>query len=356
MEHDKGIRYFLGGNTAAGFYSLYDEFTQPEAGDFLWIIKGGPGCGKSSFMKRIARAAEGNGLTVERILCSGDPESLDGIYIRQARCAYVDGTAPHVQEAALPGVSQLYLDLGAYYHPQGLAEHKEELKQLFVRYRRDYRQAYDLLQAAGLSGPAGPADGSVRSDVARRAASMARRWLPEGDGGRIIRRFLSAYTCAGPVFLWETAAALCPRICTLDNELGLASTFLESILGQCRIRGLSAVACPDPLRPEETEAVLIPEAGIGFLAVTRARPYPGQVWRHLRLDAMAGADALRSGRESRRRAQRRRELLLYDAGQALAAAKAKHDQLEAVYNPYVDFSGVYDLCEAHTDYLLGRLE
>ena len=98
MQHDKGIRYFLGGNTGAGFYSLYDGFTDSEAGDFLWIIKGGPGCGKSSFMKRIARSAEGAGMTVERVLCSGDPESLDGIYIREARCAYVDGTAPHVQE------------------------------------------------------------------------------------------------------------------------------------------------------------------------------------------------------------------------------------------------------------------
>ncbi len=356
MQHDKGIRYFLGGNTGAGFYSLYDGFTDSEAGDFLWIIKGGPGCGKSSFMKRIARSAEGAGMTVERVLCSGDPESLDGIYIREARCAYVDGTAPHVQEAKLPGACQLYLDLGAYYHPQALSARREELNQLFQRYREEYRKAYDLLKAAGLAGPAGTAEGAVRADVARRAASMARRWLPEGPGGRVRRRFLSAYTCAGPVYLWETAALLCPRVCTLDNELGLADTFLTGILDQCRVRGLSAIACPDPLRPEETEAVLIPEAGVGFVATTRARPYPGEVWRHLRLDAMAGADTIRAGREERRRAQHRRELLLQDAGQALASAKAWHDRLEAVYNPYVDFSGVYDLCEAHADYLLGRLE
>ena len=40
-------RYFLGGNTASGFVSFYGQFCRgPE--DFLWVIKGGPGCGKST--------------------------------------------------------------------------------------------------------------------------------------------------------------------------------------------------------------------------------------------------------------------------------------------------------------------
>jgi nucleoside-triphosphatase THEP1 len=34
-------------------------------GDFLWVIKGGPGCGKSEFMSRVAGAAESVGLEVE---------------------------------------------------------------------------------------------------------------------------------------------------------------------------------------------------------------------------------------------------------------------------------------------------
>ena len=38
-------RFFLGANSKSGFYSLYDNFTDPAAGDFLWVLKGGPGCG-----------------------------------------------------------------------------------------------------------------------------------------------------------------------------------------------------------------------------------------------------------------------------------------------------------------------
>ena len=42
--------YFLGANTASGFRSLYGGFCRG-AGDYLRIVKGGPGTGKSGFMR-----------------------------------------------------------------------------------------------------------------------------------------------------------------------------------------------------------------------------------------------------------------------------------------------------------------
>lgn len=93
------ISYFLGANSYRGFYSLYDDLVSLPDVSRLFIIKGGAGCGKSTFMKTIATAANDAGLDVERVLCSGDPESLDGIFIPRLRVAYVDGTAPH---AAVP--------------------------------------------------------------------------------------------------------------------------------------------------------------------------------------------------------------------------------------------------------------
>ena len=68
-------RYFLGANTAKGFFSVYEDFCKPDSGNFLYVIKGGPGCGKSSFMKKIGKAAEDAGLDVEYVLCSADPDS-----------------------------------------------------------------------------------------------------------------------------------------------------------------------------------------------------------------------------------------------------------------------------------------
>ena len=69
-------RYFLGANTGKGFVSLYDEFCKPESGNFLYVIKGGPGCGKSSFMKKIGKAAEDAGLDVEYVIAFSFPRGM----------------------------------------------------------------------------------------------------------------------------------------------------------------------------------------------------------------------------------------------------------------------------------------
>ena len=88
------IRYFLGGNTPTGFYSLYHQLSEPERLRALYIIKGGPGSGKSTLMRRVERHAQAAGLETEQVLCSGDPDSLDAVMIPGLGAALVDGTAP----------------------------------------------------------------------------------------------------------------------------------------------------------------------------------------------------------------------------------------------------------------------
>ena len=140
MEQKNSRQFFLGANTGAGFVSLYPAFAAPEDGAFVWYIKGGPGNGKSTLMRRAAKRAEEAGLAVESILCSGDPESLDGIYIPEKKLGYVDATSPHVQEPAVPGASGKYLDLGAFYRPIP-PEEAEKMRRLFAAYRREYARA-----------------------------------------------------------------------------------------------------------------------------------------------------------------------------------------------------------------------
>ena len=88
------IRYFLGGNTPTGVYSLYHQLSEPERRRALYIIKGGPGCGKSTLMRRVERHAQAAGLETQQVLCSGDPDSLDALILPQLGAALVDGTAP----------------------------------------------------------------------------------------------------------------------------------------------------------------------------------------------------------------------------------------------------------------------
>ena len=94
MDSSPRIQYFLGANSPSGFYSLYHELLPAEQARSIYILQGGPGCGKSTLMRRVAALAEEAGETVEYILCSGDPDSLDAIVLPQKQIALVDGTAP----------------------------------------------------------------------------------------------------------------------------------------------------------------------------------------------------------------------------------------------------------------------
>ena len=95
MHTQNVSHYFLGANAYSGFYSLYDGLTSPAAGDFLYVIKGGPGGGKSTFMRCLGQAMQDRGVETEYIHCSADPDSLDGVKFPALHVAYVDGTAPH---------------------------------------------------------------------------------------------------------------------------------------------------------------------------------------------------------------------------------------------------------------------
>ena len=143
------IQYFLGGNTPAGFYSLYHELSDPTRHQALYILKGGPGSGKSSLMRRVARHAQAAGLETELIPCSGDPDSLDAVILPQLGAAVVDGTAPHVVEPQCPGAVDRYVDLSQYYDWAALQPVKAGLLAATHTYQGHYKRAYRCLGAAG---------------------------------------------------------------------------------------------------------------------------------------------------------------------------------------------------------------
>lgn len=355
MSDNTITRYFLGANSAQGFYSLYDGFAKPEDGVFLYVIKGGPGCGKSSFMKRIGARADCAGLDVEYIHCSGDPDSLDAVLIPELGVAYADGTAPHVLDPPFPAAGGAYLDLGSFYNTAALRPQLESIMSLNRRYKAKYAESYALLSAAG-SVTLRPAPELMTEETElaarRRARSLMGRELGRGSGsGRAHLRFISAISCDGSVFFESTVSELCPRVCELDNELGFAQACLDECLACALSRGYDVTVCPDCLTPEKTQALLIPEAGLALLCVNRRCRWQGEVYRHIRLDALADAETLRRVRPSLRTAEKLRTALITEAEKKLAGAKSLHDELEGVYNPHVYFDGVYELVEKHAEKL-----
>ena len=94
MLKGKVKKVFPGNNTSQGFYPFYDYIIKPDCNRLL-ILKGGPGVGKSTLMKRIGDTLMEKGFDVELHFCSSDPDSLDGVVIPALDVAVIDGTAPH---------------------------------------------------------------------------------------------------------------------------------------------------------------------------------------------------------------------------------------------------------------------
>lgn len=262
--------YFLGGNTNHGFCSLYDGFCAGKD-DFLYVIKGGPGCGKSSFMKRIAQNWEEGGLSAERVFCSGDPDSLDGIYCPELHFGYVDGTAPHRQDVRYMGLSGAYLDFSPFFRLDELKSKKTEIEPLADACSQEYKKAY---------------------------RALTKFTMPHGSFDKRPACFLRALTCCGLISFY----------------------------------------------PADTQSVSEKELQLLLSAPCRPIAHP------LLCGYIEGVTLQNTNATAFYRDARAEELLAAAVSEVcpfLAAAKALHDALEALYKPFVDFQMVDDMVKRH---------
>ena len=291
--------YFLGANSAEGFTSLYGGFP-PGPGAFLHVLKGGPGTGKSSMLRAIAAAANERGLEVQRVLCSGDPDSLDGVYLPSLGLAWADGTAPHALEPGLFGVNGDYVNLGSFFICPFSAMERERLLELQREYKCCYQRAYGLLTACEAMGGGRCED--CPDDALRRAIAE----LPDrGGSGQLTKRFQNAITCKGLIRL--------PDGSEKGRNLPAPASALPAAAEEARRKGWDAILCLSPLCPRQAEALLLPDCALAFRAVPDPAP------------------------ESRP--------LLEAAVEALREAKTLHDGLEALYRPHMDFAGLTEFTE-----------
>ena len=138
---------FPGNNSAEGFYSFYESGLS--AMDHVYILKGGPGTGKSSFMRHLGEAFRDRGFYIELWQCSSDNDSLDGVLIPAYKTAVVDGTAPHTLDPVYPGAREEILNLGEFWKNNALRKEKDAIVSLTDRISAAFDDAYKKLKTAG---------------------------------------------------------------------------------------------------------------------------------------------------------------------------------------------------------------
>ena len=148
MISGKIKNYFPGGNTSEGFYSFYNYL--PYEAERIFIFKGGPGTGKSTFMKKTGKELVERGYDIEYHWCSSDNDSLDGLVIPELKVALMDGTAPHTVDPKFPGVVDEIINLGCYWNRAKLEKSKQKIIDLTQSISRRFNGLYSYLQEARL--------------------------------------------------------------------------------------------------------------------------------------------------------------------------------------------------------------
>ena len=350
MQADNKVRFFLGSNSSQGFYSLYDQLIDPKQANAIYILKGGPGCGKSTLMRRVAARAEEMGEQVEYIHCSGDPDSLDGIVLPSVKTAIVDGTAPHVVEPKYPGLVDHYVNLGSCYKQAELQHIRREIMDCMAGYKECYTQAYRCLNAAGqISEDALTVleTNTLQERISNRAHSILSREIrTQGSGnGQVTQRFLGAITHCGQLTCFATASALCKRIYLLEDSYGLSHLMLPHLLAGATHAGFDVIVCPSPLMPDRLEHLIVPELSLAFLSTPAGSFCHKRPYRRIRMDSMVDSELLRRSKARLRFSRKITTALIDEAVESLTRAKNMHDHLETLYNPHVDFEQVNHIAD-----------
>lgn len=346
----KTTTFFLGANSANGFYSLYDQLGQEkETRDFM-ILKGGPGVGKSTFMKYIGRRAEEKGLDVEYIRCSGDPNSLDAVRIPALQTAVADGTAPHVLEPSYPAAVDRYLNLGCFYDVDRLKERRWEIIACTKGYQAEYRKAYTCLHAAGAVRAEMEEGVQEACDLQKLERRVQNAWVRErgrrrAQNGKQTRRFLGGLTAQGRVWCTDSLYTLCNHIYELQDTYHLGAPALVRLSRTILCDGYDLLTCMDPDDPERISHLLVPELKVAFVTTDRRFALEKKPYRRMRLDQLSAVAHDRHFRGGLRLKERLAEELESEGVAHLRAAGEKHDDLEQIYHPFVDFNGVLAAAE-----------
>ena len=273
---------FASGNTGHGFQSFFDDVAWPEPRR-VFVLKGGPGTGKSAVIRLVAEGLMERGVGVELFHCPSDPASLDGVNAPDLGLAVVDGTPPHAVEPPLPGLVGRLLSLEATANRDLLAARQAQIDATGRRVRQRFQLAHRYLGLAlealtlyeDFYHHAGALDLAALDHSAHEIEATifeGHRVVRAGRRGRVRRLFASAVTPEGPRhFLDSLLDPLERRVFIRGNPGTGCATLVERVAEAALRRGLDIEAYHCGLHGRRLDHVIIPE--LGAAVVHNAYPH-----------------------------------------------------------------------------------
>ena len=335
------LNFFLGANSDKGFVSYFNELQDFDDFLQLFILKGGPGSGKSSLMKKIYKHAQSLGHNVEAINCASDPSSLDAFIDYTQGFAMADGTAPHSFDPYLPGVKEHILYTGEYWSAPLLLKHKKEIQILNEEISDCHKSATAYIKAAAslIKENMHASQKHINKKELTDFGEMLTSMFAKGISPHEKKRLLSAVTCGRVEFFDNSLSLLADKIYVLDDPWGASSDILLSYLRSYALKNnLKIISCPCSVIPQRLEHIIIPSEKIAvsvknpFHSTQKAYAQTGGFYYPF--DESALNERQKSARE-----------LIRKATGCVNKAKILHDDLEKYYINAMDFSKLEDIAE-----------
>lgn len=354
MATGKLRKVFPGGNTCQGFFSYYDHIIEPDT-TRIFVIKGGPGVGKSTFMKYIGEKMLELGYDVEHHCCSSDNNSLDGVCIPAIGVALMDGTAPHVVDPKNPGAVDEIIHLGDFWDEEKLVQNKELILKSNKRVGRLFKIAYNQLaeakaikdeldsyyaEATNMAGIYG-----IIHDIAKDILEDAEFQFVNEPKERHL--FSTAFTPKGQAHYLETVLDGVEKLYYVTGEASaIGSEVVGTVAKAIHMHGLASEVFHCSFEPKAVDLVIIPDMKTAIIKEIpgidiKIQDIPGlkkvkikDLNQYLDPDVLAVYD---------KEIKCARERLFSAIGRGIsyiAAAKAEHDVMEEFYIPAMDFEAI----------------
>lgn len=345
------LHYFAGGNTAKGFSHLYDSNLRGL--DRVFILSGKSCLEKKILIQKLMDEWAEKDIKLEALHSPNDPDSLEGLIIRDLGFGIVDGDSPREIGKGFVGDRWETVDLDAMDLSSLGASTKKDIIQLTANRDRALDKAYQSY-AEGLRVHdnweklyIGRMDFSKADHVSDRLILklLSKESTPKDRTS--IRRFLGAATPKGPVDFVENITSGLNKRFFLKGRAGTGkSTVLKKIVVEAEKRGYDLEIYHCGFDPDSLDMVVVRELGWAVFDSTQPHEYfpsrkGDEVIDMYELAVAPGTDELYANEIAEIERQYREQM---KAGKDyLAEAKQVNDQLESIYQVHMDHSRIDEI-------------
>ena len=334
--------YFPGGNTCKGFVNFFDGIIAPWVDNKrIFVLKGGPGVGKNTFMNLFSKRAREKGYAVEHFHCASDTNSLDAVHIPSIGITMLDGTAPHIIDPVTPGAVDEILNLGIYLDQKGLEKKRGQITRLMQENARGYKRTFAYLGAAGRLRENSNYYNlcAIDMDELREEVQdvFGTHELKKGNlKGAIRHLFADAITPQGYIDYFSSIVGD-EKIISLHGPSAVTSEFIKMSLNFAMFMGYGCEVFYSSLLPDQPIHLIIRDLD---MCITTNLVFPRQIEKIINLNLLLDQMVLDKYESTFQFNELYEKQLMEVAIESLMTTKDIHDEIEAIYKSYMDFDKV----------------